>query len=128
MAVGMGTLANRYCLVDDVGAVYDTAILFGVQQPEPGPYVIVQVWPHATGASGSAAGSGGSAAAVGSGAAAATTAGGSTTGAGEGTMDSVAVGAGGVGASTGIVMRTSPAGMPPATFSGAGIGAAAARA
>jgi hypothetical protein len=49
LAVGMGSLVNRYCLVDDVGAAYDMAILFGVQQPEPGPYVIVEVWRRATG-------------------------------------------------------------------------------
>ncbi len=45
----MGSLINRYCLVDDVGAAYEMAILFGVQQPEPGPYVIVEVWRRATG-------------------------------------------------------------------------------
>jgi len=49
LALGMGSLINRYCLVDDVGAAYEMAILFGVQQPEPGPYVIVEVWRRATG-------------------------------------------------------------------------------
>jgi hypothetical protein len=40
----MSTLVNRYCLVDDLAAAYDLAVLFGVRQPEPGPYVIVEVW------------------------------------------------------------------------------------
>jgi ankyrin repeat protein len=44
VAYEMGTIVNRYCLVDDLAAAYDLAILFGVQQPEPGPYIIVEVW------------------------------------------------------------------------------------
>jgi ankyrin repeat protein len=44
MAFGMSALVNRYCLVDDLGAAYDFAMIFGVTQPEPGPYLIVEVW------------------------------------------------------------------------------------
>jgi ankyrin repeat protein len=44
MAFGMSALVNRYCLVDDLGAAYDFAVIYGVTQPEPGPYLIVEVW------------------------------------------------------------------------------------
>jgi hypothetical protein len=44
MYVEVSTLVNRYCLVDDLAAAHDLAVLFGVRQPEPGPYVIVEVW------------------------------------------------------------------------------------
>jgi ankyrin repeat protein len=38
------TLVNRYCLIDDLARAYDLAIHFGVGQPEPGPYIIVEAW------------------------------------------------------------------------------------
>lgn len=44
IASAMGTVVNDHCLVDDVGAAYDLATLFGIQRPEPGPYLIVEVW------------------------------------------------------------------------------------
>jgi hypothetical protein len=40
----VSALVNRHCLVEDLAAAYDLAVLFGVWQPEPGPYVIVEVW------------------------------------------------------------------------------------
>jgi ankyrin repeat protein len=46
VAFGMSALINRYCLLDDLAAAYDLAVIFGVTQPEPGPYLIVEVWRH----------------------------------------------------------------------------------
>jgi hypothetical protein len=40
----VSTLINRYCLVEDLAAAFDLAVEFGVRQPEPGPYLIVEVW------------------------------------------------------------------------------------
>jgi hypothetical protein len=44
IALEIGTHANKYCLVDSVAVACNYALSFGVQQPEPGPYVIVEVW------------------------------------------------------------------------------------
>jgi hypothetical protein len=30
--------------VDDPVTAYDFAIMFGISKPEPGPYIIVEVW------------------------------------------------------------------------------------
>ncbi len=35
--------ANRYCLLDSLAAAYHVARTFGVEGPEPGPYIIVDV-------------------------------------------------------------------------------------
>jgi hypothetical protein len=43
----MSALVNRHCLVDDLAAAYDLAVIFGVRQPETGPYIIVEVWRRA---------------------------------------------------------------------------------
>lgn len=48
LAPGMGSLVNRYCLANDMGTAYDMAIIFGARQPEPGPYLIVEVWRRRT--------------------------------------------------------------------------------
>jgi len=34
---------NEFCLIDDMETALATARRFGVEQPEPGPYVIVEV-------------------------------------------------------------------------------------
>ena len=34
---------NDFCLVDDIKTALAAARRFGIQQPEPGPYVIVEV-------------------------------------------------------------------------------------
>lgn len=34
---------NEYCLFDDLDAALDAARRFGVEQPEPGPYVVIEV-------------------------------------------------------------------------------------
>ncbi len=34
---------NAFCLIDDIGIALATAKRFGNEQPEPGPYVVVQV-------------------------------------------------------------------------------------
>jgi ankyrin repeat protein len=44
MYEGISALINRSCLVDDLAVAYDLAVLFGLMCPEPGPYVIVEVW------------------------------------------------------------------------------------
>lgn len=49
MALGLGSLVNRACLIDDVGLAYDVATCFGIEKPEPGPYVIVEIWRHVAG-------------------------------------------------------------------------------
>lgn len=41
MAVEVG--ANRHCLVDDLEAARALAIRFSVEEPEPGPYYVVEV-------------------------------------------------------------------------------------
>lgn len=35
---------NRWCLLDTLEAAVETALRFGREQPEPGDYVIVEVW------------------------------------------------------------------------------------
>lgn len=42
---GMGAqhAVNQYCLLDAVDAAYDAAVAFGVDEPEPGPYIIFEV-------------------------------------------------------------------------------------
>lgn len=35
---------NEYCLIKDKDVAYKLAVECGVEQPEPGPYVITQVW------------------------------------------------------------------------------------
>lgn len=44
MYFGLSALVNRHCLIDDLTTAQDIAIHFGVCPPEPGPYVIVEVW------------------------------------------------------------------------------------
>ena len=34
---------NRYCLLDNIEAAYEAGIAFGRDEPEPGPYVVVEV-------------------------------------------------------------------------------------
>ena len=34
---------NRYCLLDDLDNACAVATRFGVEQPEPGPYVVIEV-------------------------------------------------------------------------------------
>jgi hypothetical protein len=34
---------NDFCLIDDLDTALTTARRFGIEQPEPGPYVIVEV-------------------------------------------------------------------------------------
>jgi hypothetical protein len=34
---------NRYCLLDDLDNAFANAKRFGVEQPEPGPYVVIEV-------------------------------------------------------------------------------------
>jgi hypothetical protein len=34
---------NEFCLIDDMETALTAARRFGVEQPEPGPYVIVEV-------------------------------------------------------------------------------------
>jgi hypothetical protein len=41
---GVSALINRHCLVEDLATAGDLAVAFGVSQPEPGPYLIVEVW------------------------------------------------------------------------------------
>lgn len=38
---------NRYCLVDDPRTATELARRFSIQQPEPGPYCVVEVWREA---------------------------------------------------------------------------------
>jgi hypothetical protein len=37
-------LVNEFCLIDDLDSAMAAARRFGVEQPEPGPYVIVEVF------------------------------------------------------------------------------------
>jgi hypothetical protein len=44
MAANVSALVNGECLVDDQGTAHDLAVQFGISQPEPGPYLVVEVW------------------------------------------------------------------------------------
>ena len=46
--LGLSPLVNRQCLYDDLAAAYDAAVVVGVEQPEPGPYLIIEVWRRQT--------------------------------------------------------------------------------
>jgi hypothetical protein len=35
---------NRYCLLDDQQAAHEFAQICGREEPEPGPYIVVEVW------------------------------------------------------------------------------------
>jgi hypothetical protein len=43
---------NRYCLLDDLAAAVRAAQAFAHDEPEPGPYVVVEVWRERSFASG----------------------------------------------------------------------------
>jgi hypothetical protein len=42
LAFSVSALVNRYCLIDDMEA-HDLAVLFGIAQPGPGPYIITRL-------------------------------------------------------------------------------------
>ncbi len=40
---------NRYCLLDSLESAYQAATAFGIEQPEPGPYILFEIWRKRTG-------------------------------------------------------------------------------
>lgn len=44
LAVDFSVVVNPLCLIDDLAAAWDVALLCGMEPPEPGPYIIIEVW------------------------------------------------------------------------------------